>query len=110
MSTAASHPPVMHPRVTREQTADDIRWDCDGPAPWPDRRAVLGLAIEVLPHVAGDDLSRRLVERLALTIADLQAETRALRETLAAATNMAHAQHVEIRRLRERRSPRSAAG
>ena len=81
-------------------SAIDIRWTL-APAPWPSSSPALALAIELLPIVERD-IEADLIEILARTLGDRGEELLAVRSILAAALMRAHAQHIEIVRLRRR--------
>jgi hypothetical protein len=95
MSTCATHPPV-----TRLLTARDVQWDLE-PAVWPSPPARLVPVAKEILSLVGDELARRTIARLSIALLDAEAETRALRETLAAATARTHRQHLEARRQAE---------
>ena len=78
----------------------DIRWTLDGATPWPLVQPVFDLAIEALPAI-DDDIARDIIAHMAQAIADLREELAVVRAILSAALTHAHAQHLEITRLRE---------
>ena len=81
-------------------TAADLCWTPQ-PAIWPSSRAVLALVIETLPKIKAS-LPVDLVEHLALGLVDRDDELRAVRAVLSATLTHAHAQDIEIVRLRRR--------
>lgn len=87
-----------HVPVTRELSGGEIGWELAPGSPWPPASPVLALAIEALPAVE-DDLAARLTERMALTIADLADELRAVRAVLSASMTQAYEQQLVIDRL-----------
>ena len=82
-------------------TADDIFGQQFAPPPWLSSRPLLDLVVSVLP-LSEDDLAADLLEQVALALVDRDDEVRGVRAVLSAALVLAHAQHVEILRLRRR--------
>lgn len=71
------------------------------PAPWPSTDAVVEIAVRMLPLIADDEIGK-LVEELAVSLADRLDELKAIRALLSESLALAHVQCVEIRRLKSR--------
>ena len=82
-------------------TADEIFGQQFAPPSWLSSRPLLDLVVSVLPLI-DDDLAADLLEQLALALVDRDDEVRGVRAVLSSALVLAHAQHVEILRLRRR--------
>ncbi len=90
-------------------TADEIFGQQLAPPPRLSSRPLLDLVVSVLP-LSEDDLAADLLEQLALALIDRDDEVRGVRAVLAAALDLAHAQHVEILRLKTRLADLRDAG
>ena len=82
-------------------TADEIFGQQLAPPPWLSSRPLLDLVVSVLPLI-DDDLAADLLEQLALALVDRDDEVRGVRAVLSSALVLAHAQHLENRRLTKR--------
>ena len=82
-------------------TADDIFGQQFAPPPWLSSRPLLDLVVSVLP-LSEDDLAADLLEQVALALVDRDDEVRGVRAVLSSALVLAHAQHLENRRLTKR--------
>lgn len=71
------------------------------PAPWPDARPVVTLALQYLRSVADDDAAA-IIEHLLYALADIRAERNALRDSVAAALDVARRAQTEAAHIRER--------
>lgn len=85
--------------IVTEITAADIPWLA--PAPWPDARPIVTLALARLP-VMDDDDAAAVIEHLIMALADLRAERDALRESLRASLALTQQAHRERDRITER--------
>ena len=82
-------------------TADEIFGQQFAPPSWLSSRPLLDLVVSVLPLI-DDDLAADLLEQLALALVDRDDEVRGVRAVLSSALVLAHAQHLENRRLTKR--------
>jgi hypothetical protein len=78
-------------------TAADIPWLA--PAPWPNARPVVDIALAHLLMVRSDDTAA-VIEHLILALADMRAERDVLRDLLAAALALAQQYDAVDRRRR----------
>ena len=82
-------------------TADEIFGPRIAPAPWLSSRPVIELLVEVLPTIE-DGLTAALLEYVALMLADLIDQLRAVRAVLSSTLALLHTKQAENVRLRRR--------
>jgi hypothetical protein len=94
-----------HPRV-RLLRVDDLNWEL-APAPWPNSRPVVEVALDAL-RVIEDELARRVIAQLASTIVDQNEELAAVRAVSSASLTFSAAQLGQATNARRRLGERLA--
>lgn len=96
---AAQFPPDW-PNLTLE--ADDIRWDLDGGAPWPESHGIVETAVRAVP-VIDDELAAGIILELLATIVNLRERGRSIEQFASVGLDELHRRHLtDVRRQRMR--------